>query len=112
MVVVCSVSVCYFASCEEKTCILGKVVGYEIFYQSLEAEVMYSADTAALLSKDFDYFTQSIPSNWKSRKKYKLPAAAERVKMTLKEKLSYKSTNTFNFEVFKMLIVSLVPPAV
>lgn len=80
MIVVCSVSVCYFASCEEKTYISGKVVRHESFYESVEAELMYSADTAALLSKDFDYFTQSLPSNWKSRKKYKLPAAAVKLK--------------------------------
>lgn len=48
---------------------LGKVFRHESFYQSLEADVIYSPDTAALPSTDFDLFTQFIPSNWRSKKK-------------------------------------------
>lgn len=47
----------------------GKVFRHESFYQSLKADVIYSPDTAALPSTDFDLFTQLIPSNWRSRKK-------------------------------------------
>lgn len=60
--------------------LLGKVFRHESFYQSLEADVIYSPDTALLPSTDFDLFTQFIPSNWRSKKKSKLPSATAKLK--------------------------------